>query len=124
MYIMNGIFYDEMDECVVVYIDDILIYSRSELEHARDFKKVLGKLRENKLDVNAEKSEFALKKLEVLGHILGRDGIRPDPKIIHAIREWEALRIHKNMRSFLGLANYYKKFIRNFSKVALPLSNL
>ena len=124
MYIMNGIFYDEMDECVVVYIDDILIYSRSELEHARDLKKVLGKLRENKLDVNAEKSEFALKKLEVLGHILGRDGIRPDPKIIQAIREWEALRIHKNMRSFLGLANYYQKFIRNFSKVASPQSNL
>ena len=61
MFIMNGIFHDEMDECVVIYIDDILIYSRSEVEHARDLRKVLEKLRENKLYVNAEKNEFALK---------------------------------------------------------------
>ena len=82
MSIMNGIFYDEMDECVVVYIDDILIYSRSEVEHTRDLRKVLEKLRENKLYVNAEKNEFALKELDFLDHVLGGDGIRPDPKKI------------------------------------------
>ena len=64
MSIMNGIFHKEMDECVVVYINDIPIYSRSEIEHARDLRKVLEKLRENKLYVNAEKSEFALKELD------------------------------------------------------------
>lgn len=124
MSIMNGIFHDEMDECVVVYIDDILIYSRNEVEHARDLRKVLSKLRENKLYVNADKSEFALKELDFLGHVLGGDGIRPDPKKIEAIREWETPRTQKGVRSFLGLANYYRKFIKNFSKVASPLSNL
>jgi hypothetical protein len=121
---MNGIFYDEMDECVVVYIDDILIYSQSELDHARDLKRVLEKLRENKLYVNAEKNEFALSKLEFLGHVLGGHRIRPDPKKIQAIREWEAPRTQKMVRSFLGFANYYRKFIKNFSKVASPLSNI
>ena len=87
MSIMNGIFHDEMDECVVVYIDDILIYSRNEIEHARNLKKVLEKLRENKLYVNAEKNEFTLKELDCLGHVLGGDGIRSDPKKIQAIRE-------------------------------------
>ena len=87
MSIMNGIFHDKLDECVVIYIDDILIYSRSELEHAQDLRKVLKKLRENKLYVNGEKSEFALKEFDFLGHVLGGNGIRPDPKKIQAIRE-------------------------------------
>jgi hypothetical protein len=113
-----------MDECVIVYIDDILIYSRSELDHVRDLKRVLEKLRENKLYVNAEKNEFALRELEFLGQVLAGDGIRPDPKKIQAIREWDAPRTQKGVRSFLGFANYYRKFIKNFSKVASPLSNL
>ena len=84
MSIMNGIFHDKLDECVVIYIDDILIYSRSELEHAQDLRKVLKKLRENKLYINGG---FALKELDFLGHVLGRNGICPDPKKIQAIRE-------------------------------------
>ena len=79
---MNGIFHEEMDECVVVYIDDILIYSRSEADHSRDLKRVLGKLRKNQFYVNTEKSEFALSELEFLCHIFGGDGIHPDPKKI------------------------------------------
>lgn len=59
-----------------------------------------------------------------MGHVLSGNGIRPDPKKIPAIREWEALRMQKKVRSFLGLANYYRKFIKNFSKIASPLSNL
>ena len=72
MSIMNGIFHNEMDECVVVYIYDILIYSQNEVEHARDHRLVLEKLKENKLYVNAEKSEFALKELDFLDHVLGK----------------------------------------------------
>ena len=79
---MNGIFYNEMDECFVVYIDDIPIYSRNEADHARNLKRVLEKLRENKLYVNAEKSEFALCKLKFLRHVFSGNGIRPDPKKI------------------------------------------
>lgn len=84
-----------MDECVVVYIDNILISSRGKLEHARDLKRVLEKRRESKLYINAEKNEFALSKLKFLGHVLSGDGIRPDPKKIQAIREWKALRTQK-----------------------------
>jgi hypothetical protein len=124
MSIINGIFHDEMDECVVVYIDDILIYSLRELDHAHDLKRVLEKFRENKLHVNVEQSEFALSKLEFLGHVFGGDGIRPDSKKIQAIREWKAPRTQKKVRSFLGLANYYRKFIKNLSKVASPQSNI
>lgn len=83
MSIMNGIFHVEMDECVVVYIDDILMYSRSEADHARVFKRVLEKLE----NVDAEKNVFALSELEFLDHVLGGDEIRPDPKKIEAIRE-------------------------------------
>jgi hypothetical protein len=124
MSIMNRIFHEEMDECVVVYIDNILIFSRSEFDHARDLRWVLEKLRQHKLYANAEKSEFALRELEFLGHVLSGEGIRPDPKKIQAIREWEVPRTQKGVRSFLGLANYYRKFIKNFHKVASPLSNL
>ena len=77
MSIMNNIFHDEMNECVVVYIDDILIYWRSEVEHAYELRKVLPQLREKKFYVNAEKNEFALKELNFLGHILCGDGICP-----------------------------------------------
>ena len=87
MTIMNIIFHDEMDECVVVYIDDILIYSRIEFDLARVLKRVFEQLRENKLYVNAEKNEFARSELEFLGHVLGGDGIRLDLKKIQVIRK-------------------------------------
>ena len=95
MSIMNGIFHEEMDECVVVYIDDILIYSQSELDHVRDLRRVLEKLRQHKLYANAEKNEFALRELEFLGHVLSGEGIRLDPCKIQAIREWEVPRTQK-----------------------------
>ena len=113
-----------MDECVVVYIDDILLYSRSEIDYARDLKRVLAKLKENKFYVNAEKSEFSLRKLKFLGHVSSGEGIRPDPKKIQAIHECEAPQTQKGIRSFLGLANYYRKFIKKYSKVASSLSNI
>lgn len=119
--IMNAAFHDEMDECVVVYIDDILVFSKMKEQHALDVAKVLTKLREHSLFANAKKSEFFLKELEFLGHVLNEKGIKPDPKKIKAIVEWEVLQTQKGVRSLLGLANYYRKFIKNFSKIAGPL---
>ena len=120
MSIMNGNFHEEMDDCVVVYIDDILIYSRSELDHTRNLRRVLEKLGQHKLYDCAEKSEFSLRELEFLGHILSDEDIRSNPKKLQAIREWEVPRTQKGVRSYLGLANYYRKFI----KVASSISNL
>ena len=94
------------------------------MDHAQDLRRVLKKLRQHKLYVNAKKSEFSLRELEFLGRVLSGEGIRPDLKKIQAICEWEGTRTHKEVRSFLDLANYYKKFIKNFSKVASPLFNL
>jgi hypothetical protein len=87
--LMNSMFHHESDDFVVVYIDDILIFSRSKEEHARHLEIVLKKLRDNKLYANLEKSEFELMEIEFLGHVLNGQGIQPDSKKIKAIREWE-----------------------------------
>ena len=124
MSIMNLVFHKEMDECVVVYIDDILVFSKTEEDHARDLEKVLSKLRQYQLFANVQKSEFFLEELEFLGHVLNWEGIRPDSKKIQAIKEWVISLIQKGVWLFLGLANYYRKFIKNFSKIAGPLLDL
>jgi hypothetical protein len=87
--LMNSMFHHESDDFVVVYIDDILIFSRSKEEHAKHLEIVLKKLRDNKLYANLEKSEFELMEIEFLGHVLNGQGIQPDSKKIKAIREWE-----------------------------------
>ena len=91
MSIINGIFHEEMDECLVVYIDDIFIYLKNELDHRRYLRRVLDKLKKNKLYVNAEKNEFSLNGLD----FLSGEGINPHPKKIQAIHELETLRIQK-----------------------------
>ena len=87
MFIMNERFHEEIDECVVVYINDVLVYSKNKLDHVRDLRRVLEKPRQHKLYANAEKSEFALKELEFLGYVLSDNGIRPDSKKIQTIRD-------------------------------------
>lgn len=122
--LMNTIFREEMDDFVIVYIDDILVFSKTAEEHARHLEAVLKKLRDNKLYANGEKSEFAQLEIEFLGHVVTGDGIKPDMKKVKAIQEWKRPSTQKGLRSFLGLANYYRRFIRNFSKIAKPLSDL
>ena len=122
--LMNTIFREEMDDFVIVYIDDILVYSKTAEEHARHLEVVLKRLRDNKLYANGEKSEFAKEEIEFLGHVVTGDGIKPDMKKVKAIQEWKRPSTQKGLRSFLGLANYYRRFIRNFSKIARPLSDL
>ena len=122
--LMNTIFREEMDDFVIIYIDDILVFSKTAEEHARHLEVVLKKLRDNKLYANGEKSEFAELEIEFLGHVLTGDGIKPDAKKVKAIQEWKQPHTQKGLRSFLGLANYYRRFIRNFSKIAKPLSDL
>ena len=122
--LMNTIFREEMDDFVIVYIDDILVYSKTAEEHARHLEAVLGRLRDNKLYANGEKSDFAHEEIEFLGHVVTRDGIKPDMKKVKAIQEWKRPSTQKGLRSFLGLANYYRRFIRDFSKIARPLSDL
>jgi hypothetical protein len=115
---------DELDKFVVVFINDILIYSSIAEEHEQHLRVVLEKLRQNQLYAKFSKCDFWLKEVAILGHVLTAEGVAIDPAKIEAVKEWEQPRNVTDIRSFLGLAGYYRKFIENFSKIAKPMTNL
>ena len=124
MYLMNSIFMPEFDKFVVVFIDDILIYSENEVDHAEHLRIVLSRLREHKLYAKFSKCEFWLSKVPFLGHILSRDGISVDPSKVQEVMDWKAPTLVHEVWSFLGLAGYYRRFIPNFSNIAKPITRL
>jgi hypothetical protein len=124
MYLMNKIFMDYLDKFVVVFIDEILIYSVNEEEHEEHLRLVLQKLRENELYAKFTKCEFWLKEVSFLGHIITNRGIAVDPSMVSDVLKWEAPRMVSEIMSFLGLAGYYHRFIEGFSKIVKPLTTL
>ena len=124
MYLMNSVFMPELDKFVVVFIDDILIYSKNEEEHAEHLRIVLQRLREHKLYAKFTKCEFWLKEVPFLGHVISEDGISVDPSKIQDVLNWEAPTSVPEIRSFLGLAGYYRRFVPDFSKIAKPMTEL
>ena len=124
MEYMNRIFHPYLDNFVVVFIDDILIYSKTEEEHAGHLRIVLQVLREKKLYAKLSKCEFWLKEVSFLGHVISSGGISVDPAKVVAVLQWETPKSATEIRSFLGLAGYYRRFIEGFSKLALPLTQL
>ena len=124
MYLMNKVFMKYLDKFVVVFIDDILIYSKTEEEHEQHLRLVLETLREHQLYAKFSKCEFWLKEVKFLGHILSAEGVSVDPKKITSILEWKTPANVKNIREFLGLAGYYRKFVKDFSKIAKPMTQL
>ncbi|WVZ94416.1 LOW QUALITY PROTEIN: hypothetical protein U9M48_040309 [Paspalum notatum var. saurae] len=124
MYMMNSVFMNELDKFVVVFIDDILIYSKSEKEHEEHLKIVLTRLREHKLYAKFSKCAFWLKEVSFLGHILSEKGVAVDPSKVKDVLNWKQPETVTEIRSFLGLAGYYRRFIKDFSKTAKPVTSL
>jgi hypothetical protein len=124
MYLMSSVFMPELDKFVVVFIDDILVYSENEKEHAEHLRIVLERLREHKLYAKFSKCEFWLTKVPFLGHVLSFKGIFVDPTKVQEVLDWEAPTTVSEVRSFLGLAGYYRRFITDFSKIAKPMTAL
>jgi len=122
--LMNDIFREWLDDFVVVYIDDILIYSGSLEEHAEHLRKAFQRLRENKLYAKLEKCKFGVTEVDFLGHRIIEEGLKMDDHKVKAILDWEPPKLVPALKSFLGLASYYHKFIKNFVKMATPLTNL
>ena len=114
----------ELDKFVVVFIDDILIYSENEVDHAEHLRIVLSRLREHQLYAKFSKCEFWLRKVSFLGHILSEDGISIDSTKVQEVMDWKAPTSVHEARSFLGLAGYYRCFILDFSKIAKPMTKL
>src|SRR5438477_1544422 len=121
--LMNDIFRDLLDVCVIVYLDDILVYSKNKEEHERHLQQVLQRLKDNQLYAKLSKCTFFTNSIEYLGHIVNNEGLRPNPQLVQALVDFPRPKTLKELQSFLGLANYYRKFIANFSHIALPLTD-
>ena len=124
MDLMNHVFRPYLDRFVIVFIDDILVYSRSELEHERHLGLVLQTLRRHQLYAKFNKCEFWLSRVGFLRHVVSADGIYVGPHKVEAVENWEQPTTVTEVRSFLGFAGYYRRFIEGFSKIVGPLHGL
>ena len=122
--LVNDILRDMINKVAVVFLDDILVFSKSIEEHIIHVRAVLQRLLENKLFVKAEKCVFHTSSVEFLGHIIQRGSVCADPRKVAAVVDWEKPTDRTQLRRFLGFANFYRKFIRNFSQIAAPLNAL
>ena len=121
---MNGVFGEYLDKFVIVFLDEILVYSKLEEEHEQHLRMVLQVLREHQLYAKLSKCQFYQRQIHYLGHIISEEGIVVDPEKVEAIREWSVPRNVAEVRSFMGLAGYYRRFIAGFSKIAHPITSL
>jgi hypothetical protein len=124
MYLMNLVFMPELDKFVVVFIDDILVYSKSEDEHTKHLHIVLQRLRDHRLYAKFSKCDFWLREIKFLGHTISQDRIAVDPEKVQEVMDWRPPTTMRQIRSFLGLAGYYRRFIPDFSRIAKPMTEL
>ncbi|KAA0057268.1 Ty3/gypsy retrotransposon protein [Cucumis melo var. makuwa] len=122
--LMNQVFKPFLRRFVLVFFDDILVYSKGMEEHAQHLEVVLGVLRESELYANFDKCHFAKPRINYLGHYISVKGIEVDPEKIRAVREWPAPSNVRGMRGLLGLTGYYRRFVKNYGSIAAPLTQL
>jgi hypothetical protein len=124
MYLMNKVFVKYLDKFVVIFIDDILIFSKTEEEHGKHQRLVLEKLRSNQLYTKFSNCEFWLTEVALLRHVISAGGVSVDPSKVKDVLNWMPLMNASEIRSFLGLAGYYRRFIKDFSKISKPMTKL
>ncbi|KAF8046827.1 hypothetical protein N665_3390s0001 [Sinapis alba] len=124
MKMMNGIFQEYLDEFLIIFFDDILLYSKTKEDHETHLRAVLGRLSEQKLFPKLSKCSFWQKRIGFLGHIVSADGVSVDQEKIKCIREWPQPKSATEIRSFLGLDGYYRKFVKGFLSIAQPMTKL
>ncbi|GJS63233.1 putative reverse transcriptase domain-containing protein [Tanacetum coccineum] len=124
MDLMNQVCKPYLDKFVIVFIDDILIYSKDEKEHEEHLKAILELLKKEKLYAKFSKCEFWIPKVQFLGHVINSKGIHVDPAKIESIKDWASPKSPTEVRQFLGLAGYYRRFIEGFSKIAKSMTKL
>lgn len=120
--VMDNVLKDLQGKVCLVYLDDIIIFSTSLQEHSENLKKVFDKLREANLKIQIDKSEFLHKEVSFLGHLVTDQGVKPNPDKIIAIKNFPIPRNQKEIKSFLGLIGYYRKFIKDFAKMTKPIT--
>ncbi|KAJ9557076.1 hypothetical protein OSB04_011690 [Centaurea solstitialis] len=124
MDLMNRVCRPYLDKFVIVFIDDILIYSGSKEDHEHHLRLILELLKAEQLYAKFSKCEFWIREVHFLGHVVNEEGIHVDPAKVEAVKKWEAPKTPTEIRQFLGLAGYYRRFIANFSRIAQPLTTL
>ncbi|KAJ0906604.1 putative nucleotidyltransferase, Ribonuclease H [Helianthus annuus] len=124
MDLMNRVCKPYLDKFVIVFIDDILIYSKNQADHEKHLRCILELLQREKLYAKFSKCEFWLREVQFLGHVVSERGIQVDPAKVEAVMNWQEPKTPTEIRSFLGLAGYYRRFIENFSRIAAPLTSL
>nr|prf retrotransposon del1-46 [Lilium henryi] len=124
MNLMNRVFREYLDKFIVVFVDYVLIYSRTQKDHEHHLRISLQLLRNNQLYAKLSKCEFWMEKVKFLGHVVSREGIVVDPVKVKAVMNWELPKNIFEIRSFLGLAGYYRRFIKGFSKLAALMTQL
>ena len=124
MDLMHRVFQPNLDQFIIVFVDDILIYSQSEWEHEDHLRIVLQLLRDHELYAKFNKCEFWLTGVRFLGHVVSASGVSVDSKKVEVVMSWERLKSVFEIRSFLGLAGYYKKIIEDFSRLMAPMTRL
>jgi hypothetical protein len=124
MYLMNKVFMEYLDEFIMVFIDDILVYSKAEQENEEHLRLVLQRPRESRLYAKLSKCEIWFKEVSFLAHVISKEGISIDSSKIQDVLNWDTPASATDIRSFLRLAGYYRRFIEGFSKLTKPTIEL